>query len=89
MRTTLDLPDDLMRTVKLRAASEGRKLKDVIAESLRRGLAEEAPSRPVRHRVALPLIKGGRRASKDQEMTPQRVAQLLTELDAGSVGASS
>jgi plasmid stability protein len=28
MKTTLDLPDDIMRRVKIRAASEDRKLKD-------------------------------------------------------------
>jgi hypothetical protein len=39
MKTTLDLPDDLARAVKLRAVEENRKLKDVIADLLRRGLA--------------------------------------------------
>jgi hypothetical protein len=37
MKTTLDLPDDVMRRVKIRAASEDRKLKDVIAELLQKG----------------------------------------------------
>ena len=41
MKTTLDLPDPLMRRVKIRAASEGRKLKEVIADLLEKGL--EAP----------------------------------------------
>ncbi len=34
MRTTLDLPDDLLREAKIRAVREGRKLKDVMAASL-------------------------------------------------------
>jgi len=38
MKTTLDLPDPLMRRVKIRAASEGRKLKEVIAELLEKGM---------------------------------------------------
>jgi hypothetical protein len=38
MKTTLDLPDPLMRRVKIRAASESRKLKDVIAELLEKGM---------------------------------------------------
>ncbi|MFV1996243.1 MAG: hypothetical protein ACC661_12470 [Verrucomicrobiales bacterium] len=47
MKTTLDLPDDLMRKVKIHAAREGRKLKDIIAEALRRDLRiGAAPSRP-------------------------------------------
>lgn len=58
MKTTIDLPDDLIREVKLRAVRESRKLKDVIEEVFRRGLAAPAPSRSPqkRHRVALPLI---------------------------------
>lgn len=39
MKTTLDLPDPLMRRVKIRAASQGRKLKEVIADLLERGMA--------------------------------------------------
>jgi plasmid stability protein len=38
MKTTLELPDHLMREVKIRAAEEGRKLKELVAELLRRGL---------------------------------------------------
>ena len=43
MKTTLDLPDDLMTELKVRAARESRKLKDVMAEVLRRGLGSCAP----------------------------------------------
>ena len=43
MRTTLDLPDALMRQIKIRAASEGRKLKEVMTELLEKSL-EAAPS---------------------------------------------
>lgn len=42
MKTTLDLPEDLVREVKLRAVMQGRTLKDLVAEVLRRGL-EIAP----------------------------------------------
>lgn len=44
MKTTLDLPDELMREIKIRAAIQGRKLKDVVAESIRRGLFPESKS---------------------------------------------
>ena len=46
MKTTIDLPADLVREIKLRAVHEGRKLKDVAAELLKRGLG--LPSLPVR-----------------------------------------
>lgn len=38
MKTTLELPDDLMREVKIRAATQGRKLKDVVTDAIRKGL---------------------------------------------------
>ena len=44
MKTTLDLPDPLMREVRIRAAQDGRKLKDLVAELLRCGL--DASSSP-------------------------------------------
>ena len=64
MKTTLDLPDALVKEVKVRAVQEGRKLKDAVAELLRRGLAvstvpESPPPEPVigkDRRTGLPLI---------------------------------
>lgn len=78
MKTTLDLPDDLMRAIKVRAAETDSKLKDLIAALLRRGLSEEAnePQR-VRRRVDLPLVTCEHEARPDEEMTPERIAQVL------------
>ena len=39
MKTTLELPDALMKQVKIRAVREGKKLKDAVADLLRKGLA--------------------------------------------------
>jgi plasmid stability protein len=39
MKTTLELPDELMREVKIRAVHEHKKLKDAIAEFIRKGMA--------------------------------------------------
>jgi plasmid stability protein len=39
MKTTLELPDKLMREVKIRAAHEHKKLKDTVAELIRKGIA--------------------------------------------------
>ena len=83
MKTTLELPDDLMRAIKIRAVNEDRKLKDVVAELLRRGLAaEEARARKVGHRVRLPLITGGHPAAPGEELTADRIAEILAEQDA-------
>lgn len=45
MKTTLDLPDELMREVKIRAVNEHKKLKDTIAELLRKGLSMNKATR--------------------------------------------
>ncbi|MGH3563749.1 MAG: antitoxin [Mycobacterium sp.] len=77
MKTTLDLPDDLVRAIKVRAAQQDRKIKDVVAELLRRALSqpESAAVAPVPRRVQLPLVQCGSAAGK--EMTPDRVAAAL------------
>ena len=46
MKTTLELPDDLVKEIKLRAVHEGLKLKDAVADLLRRGLATGSPVGP-------------------------------------------
>lgn len=87
MKTTVELPDELMRAVKTRAVREDRKLKDMIADLLRRGLADESdgvPSAP--NRVRLPLIMCARPADPDAEMTPDRVAEILLADEAPSAG---
>jgi plasmid stability protein len=38
MKTTLDLPDELIRAVKLRAVGQGRPMKELVADMLRQGL---------------------------------------------------
>ncbi|MES2946863.1 MAG: hypothetical protein V4772_28690 [Pseudomonadota bacterium] len=43
MKTTLDLPDDLVREMKLRAVMQGRTLRDLTADFLRQGLDMVAP----------------------------------------------
>ena len=42
MKTTLELPDELMRAVKIRAAERSMLLKDVVADALRAALAGPA-----------------------------------------------
>jgi plasmid stability protein len=83
MKTTLNLPDDLMRAVKLRAVEEDRTLTETIADLLRRGLTQEpAPAPTIRNRVQLPLVRGAHPARPDEEMTPERVAQVLLDQEA-------
>jgi hypothetical protein len=44
MRTTVELPDDLFRQVKARAALQGRPLKDLVADGLKLVLSEAGDS---------------------------------------------
>lgn len=68
MKTTLDLPDELLRAVKVRAARSNRRFKDVVAELLAKGMSEPAqpPSRQndvaprqveISDETGLPLIR--------------------------------
>jgi plasmid stability protein len=80
MKTTLDLPDELMREVKIRAAEDNRKLKDTIADLLRQGLAQPRSETPqIRNRVKLPLFRGGHPAKPGEEITPERLHEILLE----------
>jgi hypothetical protein len=56
MRTTVDVPDALMRAAKARAADSGESLKDLVNRALAHELG--LPSVPKRKtgRVALPLL---------------------------------
>ena len=56
MRTTIDMPDALMRAAKARAAEHGESLKDLVNRALAHELG--LPSVPKRKtgRVVLPLI---------------------------------
>lgn len=74
----MELPDDLLRRVKVKAAQENRRLKDVVADLLRAGLAavELRPEMPAA-RVQLPLVHTAHAAGPATELTPARVAEIL------------
>jgi plasmid stability protein len=85
MKTTLDLPDDLMRAVKIRAAESNRRLKDVVADALRSALGEPAVASHRRESggsapaaVAVPKL-----ATADSAAAQRRLhfAALLSQLD--------
>jgi hypothetical protein len=81
MKTTIELPDDLMREIKVRAAREDRTLKDLIAELLRRGMAS-AEREVGGTRMQFPIIKTSHPAPPGQELTPERIAQILNDEEA-------
>jgi hypothetical protein len=66
MKTTLDLPDDLMRAVKIRAIHEHKKLKDAIAEFIRKGMAA-GKNRPAKAPKPVKLRGGFKPTAEDIE----------------------
>ena len=77
MKTTLDLPESLVREMKLRAAQEGRKLKDVAAEVFQRGLSGHSPRperRPYTQKLDTPIFVC---ENTDAAATRMSVEQLL------------
>ena len=60
MKATLELPDGLMRRVKLRAVHRNRKLKDEIAQLIEAGMASAPEPEPPR-RPPKPVRLRGRR----------------------------
>jgi hypothetical protein len=85
MKTTIELPDALVKQVKLRALRNGQKLKDAVADLLRKGLSVVAKAEPVTGEAeittdpltGLPLIVCKRKPSPEEELTPERVADIL------------
>ena len=85
MKTTLDLPTDLVQRIKLRAVSEGRKPEDVAADILQAGLTPaSAPNVSAAAAVpkTLPVIKVHRapRASTI-DVTAQQFCERIKQAD--------
>lgn len=98
MKTTLDLPDDLMREVKIRAATQGKKLKDVMADTLRSGLYPASQMPPAIRPIILTDPELGYRVVKGPpnppilKMTLEEILKLeqdaLYQEDLQRVGSS-
>ena len=88
MKTTLDLPDDLMREVKVLAAQNDRKLKDLLAELLRNGMSKSknTSSAPIRNRISLPLVDCGKPGGID--LSSEQIDQALLEQENASANES-
>lgn len=93
MKTTLELPNDLVREIKLQAVNEGRKLKEVVADLLRRGLGQDsekaALAQPRRQNIPLPLFPSASDAPAARMTAEQLVAlehETLTHEDLERLG---
>ena len=73
MRTTIDLPDDLFRRVKSKAALRGETLKGFVRAAIEKEIAGEPSETSVR--VKLPLIKS--KKPKTLSLTNAEIENLL------------
>lgn len=94
MRTTIDLPDDLFRQVKARAAVRGMKLKEYVTAALHQSLFEHQPVSEMRKAeteyaedvlvlgddCALPLISG-ETGEEMRSISEKKIDEILEEDD--------
>ena len=86
MKTTLDIPDDLYRAAKAKAALENRKIKDLVAEALTKLVYGAEISRRSKRRT-LPLVKSRKKGSLC--LTNDIIARTELNQDAERSGLSN
>lgn len=82
MKTTLDLPDDLVRDLKLKAINERSTLKQLATDLLKLGLYESKKTDEVvrKPRIKLPLIVAPKGA-KQFELDAHRIHELESAIE--------
>ncbi len=81
MKTTIDLPDNLVRAVKIRAAQQGRTVRELVAEYIQSGL--NAPTQPTVTTHDLPIIPANAQAPLAQMSRDEIVALEYHALTSG------
>jgi hypothetical protein len=79
MKTTLEIPEELYRAIKAKAASEGRPVTQLVVEAIR--VAVSNVEQPVR-RVEFPIIKSSR---KGRKLTLADVKRAQADMEAEDV----
>ena len=79
MKTTLDLPVELVREMKIRAAQEGRKIKDIATSLLLAGMSMQSSGihepRPRKGSLHFPLFENASNAPA-QRMTVEDILEV-------------
>lgn len=84
MRTTVDLPDELMRAAKAKAAEGGESLEDLFARAVAKEIGRRSPSGASK-RVTVPMIAAGEEPTVS--ITGGRIAEVLEAEDAERYGS--
>jgi len=56
MRTTVDIPDNTFRDLKIKAAREGKSLRDIVLRSIENELRPAPPAEATRKTFTVPVI---------------------------------
>ena len=83
MRTTIDLPSDLMQAAKVRAAQRRESLKDLFTRAIAHEVGSTRRGRPAGH-VSFPLI--GRDSEPRVEVTSEDIVAALEAEDVERYG---
>jgi hypothetical protein len=73
MRITIDIPDQLYKQVKAKAARQGRTVREIVLKGIEREMRDTPPVK--RGRVKLPLIHGKEKRKLD--LTNAEIEEIL------------
>lgn len=85
MKTTIDLPPGLARKLKIRGITQSQKINVMALKALTASLHIVSQKFPVGRRVKLPLIQCRHSAISAEELTPERVSEILLEQEMESI----
>lgn len=79
VKMTFELPAELAKQLKVRAAEDGVKLKDLVAEACRLLLVvpKKRNAQASTHKPLPTFFKGGHPAKAGEELTPEKVDEIL------------
>lgn len=80
MRTTLDLPDELLKRAKIEAVERGTSLRELVGAALERELNQASGPKPKRKRARFPIFES--KAPGSLHLTNARIAKLEADEDA-------
>jgi hypothetical protein len=86
MRTTLDLPDDLLKRAKIEAVERGTSLRELIGAALERELSGASDSKPRRKRARFPIFDS--KAPGSLRLSKTGIAKLESDEDVRRHGHS-
>jgi Arc/MetJ family transcription regulator len=80
MRTTIDLPDELLKQAKIAAVERGLTLRDLVGGALVRELGRQAPDRAAGRRARFPVFRSRRPGALG--MTARELSDLEADEEA-------